>query len=88
VIAGRIGVLAALTTVAVLRPLPAQPTRLTLGQWVRVVSSPDSAIHEGRLILVVADSVVLEHERRQEWLKLGSGDRLDMRTRVRSFTLA
>jgi len=87
VIATRIGFVAALMMVALLRPLSAQQTPVSLGQWVRVVSLTDSAIHQGRLILVVADTVVLEHGQRQEYFAVGSRNRLEVARRVHPYTL-
>jgi hypothetical protein len=59
-IATRVGVFAVVTMVALMPPLAAQQRPLALGQWVRVVSLRDSAVRKGRLILVVADTVVLD----------------------------
>ncbi len=82
----RIGALAALTMVTALYPLAAQQTQLEHGQTVRVVSSA-GRIHSGRLQLVLADTLVLEAGGRQEWIKLGSDDRLEVLRRSRSYAL-
>ena len=90
----RIGVAAALALVALLPPLsaqqapdPAQPTPLSLGQWVRVVSPADSALDQGRLLLVVSDTVVLEHGQHQGYHAVGSHGRLEVARRLYAHTL-
>ena len=82
----RIGAVAALAMVALLRPLAASQTPLTLGQWVRAVSATDSTILQGRLILVVADTVVLEHGQHQDYVAAGSYDRLEVARRLNAHT--
>ena len=86
--ATRIGVLAALTTVALLRPLAASQAPVTLGQWVRVVTPSDSVVARGRLLLVVGDSVALGHGQHMEYRVLGAQGRLEASTRLRRHILA
>jgi hypothetical protein len=83
----RIGIVACLTTAALPRPLAAQQAPLALGQMVRVVSSTDSAVHQGRLILVVADTVVLAHGQSQEYAAVGGNSWLQVARRTRSHAL-
>jgi hypothetical protein len=83
----RIGIVAGLMTVALLRPLAAQQGPLTLGQWVRVVSATDSIVHEGHLILVVADTVVLARGQSQEYAAVGGNSSLEVGRRTRSHVL-
>ena len=80
----RIGIVASLTTVALLKPLSAQQAPLALGQLVRVVSASDSAVHQGRLILVVADTVVLAHGQDQDYAAVGGDRRLEVARRTRA----
>jgi len=88
----RIGLGAALTMVALLRPLPAQQTQLTLGRWVRVVASADGGSHRGRLILVLPDTVVLDDGHRMadrlDFVALGRDGRLELPRHVRSYAFA
>ncbi len=58
--------------------------QLPYGEWVRLTSASDGSRHEGRLVLGAADTVVLERGHQREWLRLGSGDRMEVRTSVRS----
>jgi hypothetical protein len=81
------GVAVVLMTVAAPRQLPAQQPQVRFGQWVRVVSTTDSTVAQGRLILVVPDTVVLEHGQRQEYAAVGSHGRLEVPRHVRSHTL-
>jgi hypothetical protein len=83
----RVGVFAALTIVALWRPLAAQQTPVTLGQWVRVVSLPDSTIHQGRLLLVLTDTVALGHGEHTEFRALGRAGRLEVPTHLRRHVL-
>jgi len=86
-IAARIGVITVMTMAVLSRPIPAQQGQLTLGRQVRVVSATDSSVHTGRLVFVVADTIVLERSGRQEWLRVDSRDRMDVLTHSHSFAL-
>jgi hypothetical protein len=71
----RAGLMASLTMIALLcplSPLSAQRAQLTLGQRVRIDSSAQSAYIEGRLVRLVADTLVLTDERREQSVVLGS----------------
>jgi hypothetical protein len=87
-IVARIGVFVAITTVALLEPLPAQQGPLALGRSVRVVAPADGAIHRGRLILVLPDTVVLDDGHRMadhlDFVVLGSHARLEFPRRIGS----
>jgi hypothetical protein len=85
--AARIGVLVGLTMTGLLRPVSAQQAPLAPGQWVRVVSPAGGAVRQGRLVAVLADTVVLERGPIQEWITLSSRDRLEVLRRVRSLAL-
>jgi hypothetical protein len=91
-VARRIGVLALTMMVALVPPLPAQQRPLALGQWVRTVSSADGAVHQGRLIFVVADTVVLDDghriAQRVDYVALNGHARLEIPRRIRSHPLA
>ena len=83
----RIGLAVVVSTGALLGPLSATQAPLTLGQWVRVVSPTDGAIHEGRLILVVSDTVVLAHGQHQEYAATGGDARLEVGRRAGTHAL-
>jgi hypothetical protein len=85
-IAVRSNVVATLSLIALLGPLAAQERPLALGQRVRVVSSSDGAVHAGRLVLVLRDTVVLGTGRTNEWIRLGADERIDRGRRGHSFT--
>jgi hypothetical protein len=53
-----------------------------------VVSASDGTIHQGRLLLVVADSVALGHGQHMAYHALGSQGRLEVPTYLRRHTLA
>jgi len=65
----------------------AQSRPLAYGQTLRVVATPDGAIHSGVLTLVAKDTVVLQHDGRQEWLALGRDDRVEVLRRSKSHAL-
>jgi hypothetical protein len=89
--ATRVGVFALMAMVALARPMSARQRELTLGQWVRVVSPADSAIHKGRLILVLADTVVLDDghrmSQRTDFIHLDGSARVEFPRRIRSHPL-
>jgi hypothetical protein len=89
--ATRVGVFALMTMVALVRPLSARQREITLGQWVRVVSPSDSAIHKGRLILVLADTLVLDDGRRMaqrmDFIPVDGSARVELPRRMRSHPL-
>jgi len=87
VITVRIGVITVMTMAALATPIPAQPGQLTLGRRVRVISATDNTIHTGRLVFVVADTIVLERGGRQEWLRVDRRDHMDVLIRSHSFAL-
>jgi hypothetical protein len=88
----RVGVLVVLAIVSLRGPLAAQERQLTLGQWVRVVSSADTTVRKGRLILVVADTVVLDDGHRIptwfDYIPLDGTVRLELPRRTRSHLVA
>jgi hypothetical protein len=90
--ATRVGVLVVLSIVSLRGPLSAQQRQLTLGQWVRVVSSADTTVHKGRLILVTSDTVVLDDGRRIptrfDYIALDGTVRLELPRRTRSHLVA
>ena len=84
----RLGLIAALATVALPRSLTAQHAPLARGQEVRVVSLTDGTIRQGRLMLVLADSVVLQHGDRTEYAAVGRLGRLEVPRPVGSHLVA
>ena len=87
-IAIRIAVAATLATVALLPPLSAQQATLAFGQQVRVVSLANGTIQNGRLVFVVADTVVLERGQRTEYPAVGSHGRLEIPRHIGSHVVA
>ena len=75
-----------LTILGVSASLAAQTTEVRSGQRVRVTTA-DSVRHEGRLLLVAADTVFLQRSGHQELVKMGSGDRLDVLKGSHAYTL-
>ncbi len=87
-IAARLGVVASLAMCALPPPLAAQQTPLALGQQVRVVSLDDGTIQNGRLVFVVADTVVLQQGQRTLYPAVGSHGRLEVARHLRSHLVA
>ena len=87
-ISARAGVCAVVTMIALLRPLSAQQSPLTLGRWVRVTSSADGETRRGRLLLILPDTVVIDDGRtisqNLEYVPVGSSVRLDLPTHIRA----
>ena len=87
-LAARIGAFAALTMVALPRPLPAQLGQPPLGRWVRIVDAADSAHHQGRLVLVVADTAILDDGHRLadhiQYVPMGAHGRIETPRHIRT----
>jgi hypothetical protein len=79
---------AALMTGSLLGRLWAQQRPLALGQRVRVFSAADGAAHTGGLVLVLADTLVLDVGGRHESFRRGGGDRVEVLASRHTFALA
>lgn len=77
-----------LAAIAALVPsLSAQEARIQTGREVRVTAGEDGSVHQGRLVLVSGDTLVLDRAGREEWVAVDSLDRVEAARKVRSYTI-